>query len=150
MIEQEAKRERKTRVIPKWSNDCGWGAPESEFQGVHFKTFIATSLHILESHAMKRDRNLSARKKYNTSKIDNFSKSQLVCDPKEYLERISNTLHGALPEEYCRQYLAFYRNARVPGRECTEQEFRSFLHVFKELLKRIEATSISITNINPS
>lgn len=124
-------------MIPEWKDDCGWGEPGSEYEGVHFKTFIGSSLRILETHALKRDAALRACRGKTTDN-DDFSTSVLACDVEEYLGRIQAALGGELDADLCRQYLAFYRNARIVGRECTEREFRSFLGVFQEILKRVQ------------
>jgi len=104
---------------------------------VHFKAFIASSVRILESHALKRDSSLHACQKY-VEAPENFSRSTLACDVEEYLARIRVALNGELHVDVCRQYLAFYRNSRTAGRQCTEREFRSFLGVFQEMLRIIE------------
>lgn len=137
LIAEEAFRERQRKVLPPWKDDCGWGAPGTEYDGVHFKTLIASSVHILEAHALKRDPSLKACLRIATER-DSFSKSQLACDVEEYLERIRVALNGELDRDLCSQYLAFHRNARTPGRQCTEQEYRAFLTVFQEILRRVE------------
>lgn len=137
LIAEEAARERRTKIVPEWKDDCGWGEPGSEYEGVHFKTFIGCSLRILETHALKRDPTLNACLG-KTTHDDDFSKSVLACDVEEYLGRVQTALGGELGADLCRQYLAFFRNARTVGRECTEQEFRSFLGVFQEILKRVQ------------
>ena len=86
---------------------------------------------------MRKDKSLKACKNVATDD-DDFSKSQLACDVEQYLEEIRAAMNGELDPELCRQYLAFYRNARTPGRECSEQEFRGFLGVFQEVLRRLE------------
>lgn len=143
-MEQEAIRERNTSIEPKWRDDCGWGRPNSEHAGVHFKTFIGTSLRILEAHARRRDPSLQACRRAGQAggadgtDMDDFSTSQLACDVEEYLGRVRAALGGELDDDLCKQYVAFYRNARVPGRQCTELEYRSFLGVFQEILRRVE------------
>lgn len=137
LIADEAVLERRTKVIPEWKEDCGWGEPGSEYDGVHFKTFIGSSLRVLESHALKRDSGLRACRG-KVERNEDFSRSVLACDVEEYLERMRGSLGAELDADLCRQYLAFYRNARVVGRECTEEEFRSFLGVFQEILKRVQ------------
>lgn len=135
---REAEKERKTKVEPSWRDDCGWGRPSSEFAGVHFKTFVRMSLHILESYACKRDDSLHARSPCPPSDCNDFTTSQLACDVDEYMRRLRTALDGELDEDLCTQYVTFYKNARTPGRQCTEQEYRSFLDVFQELLRRIQ------------
>lgn len=135
---REARKERATKVEPSWRDECGWGRPSSEYAGVHFKTFIGMSLHILEFHAHKRDPSLFARPPRGSSQADDFGTSELACDVIDYLRRLRNVMDGELDEDLCTQYLAFYRNARTPGYQCTEQEYRSFIGVFQEILRRIE------------
>lgn len=137
LIATEARHERRTKITPMWRDDCGWGRPNSEYAGVHFKTFIATSVHILEAHALRRNASLTACAVSATSS-DNFAHSQLACDVADYLRRLRDATDGELDDDLCSQYLAFYRNARTPGRECTEQEYRSFLGVFQEILRRLQ------------
>lgn len=129
--------ERRTKVVPAWKDDCGWGEPGSEYEGVHFKTFIGCSVRILEAHVLKRDASLTAC--LNKAPLnDDFSRSALACDVDEYLGRIRAALRGEIDADLCRQYLAFYKNARTAGRECSEQEYRSFLGVFQEILRRVQ------------
>lgn len=111
-------------MVPEWKEECGWGAA-GEFEGVHLKGLIGSSVRILESHALKRDASLCART------------GSGACDVEEYLQRIGAAVNGELNADLCRQYLAFYHNARTRGRQCTEREFRSFLAVFQEMLRII-------------
>lgn len=120
-------RERGTTVRPEWREECGWGAPGSEYGGVHFKTAVAGSLGVLERAALRRDEGLAGR-----------AGGRLACDVEEYLGRIRGVVGRELDQDICRQYVAFYRNSRTAGRECSEREFRSFLGVFQEMLKRVE------------
>lgn len=135
LIANEAIKERKLKITPKWRDDCGWGAPGTQFDGVHFRTFIASSLHILEKFATQKDPKLVACPQRPP---EDFSKSYLACDVDDYLLRIRESLKGGLDADLCNQYLAFFRNARTPGKEVPEQEFRAFLGVFQEILRRLE------------
>lgn len=123
---------------PMWRDDCGWGKPSSEYAGIHFKAFIAMSLNILESYAKKRHPSLTACPPLASISHDNFSTSQLACNVDDFMLRLRIAMNGELDDDLCSQYLAFYKNARTPGTECTEQEYRSFLGVFQEILRRIE------------
>lgn len=125
--------------MPEWRDDCGWGPPGSEYEGVHFKTFIAASVRIVEAFALARDPALKACPDRPVVKDDDpCDRSALACDVEEYLQRIREALGEELGKDLCRQYLAFYRNARTPGRECSEREYRSFLDVFQEILRRLQ------------
>ncbi|PXF46684.1 hypothetical protein BWQ96_03510 [Gracilariopsis chorda] len=137
LVADEAQSERQTRVVPAWKTECGWGAPGSDYDGVHFKTFIGSSLHIIEHYALRRHRSLSASGRAHGGDGD-IRKSQLACDVKEYLERLHAHTDGELDSDLCAQYLAFYTQARTPGRECSQQEFRSFLGVLQEILRRVQ------------
>lgn len=137
LVADEAQSERQTRVVPAWKAECGWGAPHTEYDGVHFKTFIASSLHIIEHYALRRDRSLSATGATPRADADVRS-SQLACDVNEYLQRLHAHTDGELDSDLCAQYLAFYTQARTLGRECSHQEFRSFLGVLQEILRRLQ------------
>lgn len=142
LIAKQAERERNVEIKPAWRDDCGWGRPGSEYAGVHFRTFIGSSLRLLHSHATKRAPSLQLEKEKHEPAEDisqlDFSYSLLACDVEDYLARLRIAMNGDVSQDVCNQFLAFYRNARTPGRQCTEQEFRSFLGVFQEMLRRIE------------
>lgn len=141
MIARQAERERKIDIRPKWREDCGWGRPGSEYDGVHFKTFIGMSLRILHFHALKRFPDLKLEttpKTVGDIRDIDFSVSYLACNVEDYLSRLRSALRGELDEALCVQYLAFHKNARTPHKQCTEREFRSFLGVFQEILRHVE------------
>lgn len=107
-------------VVPDWDPRCGWGAPGTEHAGVKFKAFIASSLRVLEQYALRRDAGLTAG-----------------VDVADYMAR----LRAAVPEldaDLCRQYVAFYRSARAPGRVCTEREYHSFVPIFLAILRCVQ------------
>lgn len=126
LIANEAVYERKTKVIPKWKEECGWGLPHSEYENVHFKSVIAKSIHIVEMMAKKRD----SRLKFVQDEAN---------DVELYLDKVRRYLgEEVLEKEVCREFVAFYRNARIVGRECSETEFRSFLGVLRSVLRKLE------------
>lgn len=139
MMLEEAVKERATNVEPLWREDCGWGRPRSAFAGVHFRSFIGMSLHVLQTYALQRDSTLRVQRSSGlpSSNMD-YSKSWLTCDVDEYMLRLRRAMDGELDNDLCAQYLAFFKNARISGHECTEQEFRSFLGVFQEILRRLQ------------
>lgn len=142
MIAKQAERERNIDIKPEWRDDCGWGRPGSEYAGVHFRTFIGSSLRLLHHHASKRDpnlrlENLKQKPAEDISQLD-FRHSLLACNVEDYLTRLRIAMKGDVSQDVCNQFLAFYKTARTPGRQCTEQEFRSFLNVFQEILRQIE------------
>lgn len=136
MVENEARIERATKVIPAWKEDCGWGAPDTEFEGVHFKSVIRASLQVLEKHALERDSSLRACPQFVTR--DDFSKSEIACNVPDFLERIRVALKGELDGKLCRGFLEFHGKACEPGSVFTEKQFRSFLAVLREILRIIQ------------
>ena len=129
----ESRRERSMKIIPAWRSNCGWGEPGSEHSGVHFKSFIASSLGTLEQYALQRDGALHACGGYGPVG-DRGSES---CDVDEYMGRIRRAV-PELSADLCRQYVAFYRSARTPGREFTDREYYAFVKLFLDVLRRIE------------
>ena len=91
LLAHEAAKERRTKITPTWRDDCGWGRPHSENAGNHFRTFIGTSVHILEAHALRRDPTLRACPARATT-TDDPSASQLACDVADFLRRLRDGL----------------------------------------------------------
>jgi hypothetical protein len=135
-------RERAAKVTPPWPPDCGWGAPDSaEYAGIHFKRSIASSLAVVDEKASARDPRLGLDVFWHLLDESDDPREKALRlrkgDIREYLKVLVAHLPG-LDWSVCEQYAGFVERARTPGLEFTEREYRTFVGVLLDVVRRIE------------
>ncbi len=139
LLVTESARERNLKEVPRWRADCGWGRPDSEHAGLHFKSSVARSLWLVEQYATSKDPGLTVVQTEASARGDaaGLPRSSGACDVDEYFTRLRRSFPD-LGVDLCRQYIAWYRKARSPGRELNEREYDAFIRVLAEIRRRIE------------
>lgn len=143
LLGQEAAYEREMREEPVWSENMGWGLPDTEHAGVHFKNAVARSLWLVESYAMtaaRGDKTLGISIDNNNANADvitGLPRASGAIDVAEYIGRLRRTFPD-LTHDTCRQYLSFYKAARTPNRELTVGEYDAFVRVLTDIRRCIQ------------
>lgn len=150
MIQEETDRERNLQIQPPWPENCGWGGPEhAEYGGIHFKRAIATSLRIVEQKAVQRDARLSLSEFWKLLDEDDQTEwrggepgrerilRERAGDTRAYMSILAKEL-AELPWGLCHQYAEFVERSYTDGSKFTEREYRTFVGVLLDLVRRME------------
>jgi hypothetical protein len=156
-VAAESERERKVRAVPPWSDDCGWGAQDSsDYAGIHFKRSVATSVSALEAGAVLRDKRLSLADFWQLIEEGDGSIDPAdgvewtggergrervlrsrTSDVRSYVRLLAREVPG-LDWPLAAQYATFVERAHMPGVEFTEREYRTFVGVLLDVIRRID------------
>jgi len=146
LLGEEAAYEREMREEPAWDEKMGWGLPDTEHAGVHFKKSVARSLWLVESFAVTAMRGRGSTDGAGVSitmgsehKADatGLPRASGAVDVGEYLGRLRRTFPD-LTHDTCRQYLAFYKAARTAERELSVGEYDAFARILTDIRRCIQ------------
>jgi hypothetical protein len=141
-IANESSIERSMKSLPPWPEDCGWGSPESdEYAGIHFKRSVAASLAVISEKAAARDQRLDLSIFWHLLPPAPTPLEETLrlrnTDIGLYMRVLSQYVPG-LDEALCAEYAGFVCRARAAGPEFTMREYRIFVGVFLDVVRRIE------------